>query len=181
MPGKHMMQGTSGASAAADAAQWPPSPASKLPQTLRERLDHRPTLSRLQVCLLHTACPGMLTRSISTRPLARVQRSHTSHRLSTVPFPLQDLICIAVAVLLCAGVYAYSHPAGVSVRYAACIALLFGATLLAARAIALERSYEVRARQPSARCLQYALIAARSGTLLFVTSKVCRVGVVASA
>lgn len=51
------MQATNGAASTADSAQWPASPADKLPQTLRERLDHRPTLSWLQVCNLSHALP----------------------------------------------------------------------------------------------------------------------------
>jgi len=55
---------------------------------------------------------------------------------------------VASSVLICAGVYGGTHPAAVSPRYAACMALLFGVTLFAARAIALERSYEVPVPTP---------------------------------
>ena len=61
---------------------------------------------------------------------------------------MQECICVATAVLVCVGVYAATHPAGVSVRYAASMALLFGTTLFAARAVALERAYEVPAPEP---------------------------------
>ena len=60
----------------------------------------------------------------------------------------QELLCVASGILVCAGVYGGTHPAALSIRYAACMALLFGVTLFAARAIALERSYEVRVLSP---------------------------------
>ncbi len=50
---------------------------------------------------------------------------------------------MAIAASVCAGLYVGTHPAGLSLRYATCLALAFGVSLIAARAVALERSYEV--------------------------------------
>lgn len=49
-----------------------------------------------------------------------------------------------VAVAACAALYLWRHPAGLSLRYSTLMGLAFAVALLATRALALERKYEVR-------------------------------------
>ncbi len=65
---------------------------------------------------------------------------------------LQALLSAATAAAVCGAAYAIRHPPKVSALYAGAIAALFGAVLLVARAILLEREFSVRPRasRPSA-------------------------------
>ena len=90
----------------------------------------------------------------------------------------QEVICVAADVLLCAGVYACTHPAGVSIRYAACMALLFATMLVAARAVALERCYEVCAQQLLATRPDANAAAVRTSSPCLATAMVRKVAMV---
>ena len=138
------MQAVSASASAADASRWPPFPASKLPPTLRECLDHRPELTMLQVCPPQSAAAPYVRGGRVCPPLhAGCRRTcHTILCCQLLIWP-QEVACVAVAAAVCASLCVVTHPAGLSLRYAACLALAFGVTLFATRAFALERSYEV--------------------------------------
>ena len=109
-------------------------------ESMRMRLDFKPSLKRREVSLAAThSGPDHPhgVQVISSVPKVQLMTLRSG--------ALQLLACLVLPALVCAAVYALLRPVSVSIAFAAGMAALYAALLSATRLFLLEQQYTVRA------------------------------------